>query len=998
MLATPANRIAARRGERRLVQEVRALPLPAPETPAFVKGGAYLITGGFGGIGLSLARHLARNYGARIVLVSRGAVPGRDEWDRPATARDARRIAALREIEALGGQVLALQADVTDIAQMRDAADRAARAFGPLAGVIHAAGAIDDAPLAAKDAGGVQAVLAPKINGLRVLEEVFPDGSIDRLILFSSTSTLTRPAGQVDYIAANEYLNAYAKSRAGGRTRVTAVDWGVWAEVGMAAEAMEARAGGDENDRQALGQPLLRGMSGRGGRTVFHGQLDAGRDWVIREHRTASGTMLLPGTGSVELAAQAVAAQGGARPFELRDLTFLRPLDVAEGGTRDFTLTLEGGRFALRSAAQAGGRSGTVLNAEGTLVPLDRPAPAPVDVAALRARCTQVLPAPFRSPQEAHLAFGPRWRVVQSAAFGAGEGVAELALPEAAAGDLAEGWLAHPALLDLATGWAVALHPQHDPAHLWAPVSYGSLRAWRPLPAQVVSWMRPRAGGDDPDTMAFDVTICDPAGAVCIEVENFQMRRLAAAGFAPLSAQDIEEPPSAPPLSRAEERLAQQIALGIRAAEGPEALERALATGLPQVAVSVLGLPALIAEAARAEAAPDAGQSFERPDLDSDYAAPRNATEERLAAMWQSLLGIGQVGVADSFFDLGGHSLLAVRLFAQIKRDFGVQFPISLLFEAPTIEKIAARLPALDAAEATPEALDAPARRHVVALHPGATGQGTPLFIVAGMFGNVLNLRHLALLMGRDRPVYGLQARGLLGEDAPHATIEEAAADYIAEMRQIQPEGPYALAGFSGGGITAWEIAQQLRAAGQEVAALALLDTPLPVRPALTAPDKALIKLQELRRKGPHYLGEWARNRLAWELARRRGAAPDRGADRAGAFNDAAIEAAFRHAVAQYRVQRWEGAVTLFRPPLDRHWKVTGGKWVSRAREYVWPDNQWTPFAPALEVIEVPGDHDSMVLVPNVSVLARHLGALAARADGPTRAARPDWPTRTAAE
>ncbi|NBB98878.1 MAG: hypothetical protein GVY34_12090, partial [Alphaproteobacteria bacterium] len=99
-------------------------------------------------------------------------------------------------------------------------------------------------------------------------------------------------------------------------------------------------------------------------------------------------------------------------------------------------------------------------------------------------------------------------------------------------------------------------------------------------------------------------------------------------------------------------------------------------------------------------------------------------------------------------------------------------------------------------------------------------------------------------------------------------------------------------------------------------------------------------------------------------------------ADSEDAFHNAAIEEAFRRAVAKYTVHPWDGRLVLFRPPLDRHWKVTGGHWVSRAREYVFHDNDWTQFAPALEVHEVPGDHDSMVLEPNVRVLAAKLQSL----------------------
>jgi thioesterase domain-containing protein len=264
-------------------------------------------------------------------------------------------------------------------------------------------------------------------------------------------------------------------------------------------------------------------------------------------------------------------------------------------------------------------------------------------------------------------------------------------------------------------------------------------------------------------------------------------------------------------------------------------------------------------------------------------------------------------------------------------------------------------------------------------MHQGEGGPRQPFFLVAGMFGNVLNLRHLAQLLGGDRPFYGLQARGLLGDQAPHQTLPEAAADYIAEMRQVQPKGPYMLGGFSGGGLTAWEMARQLVEAGEAVSVLVLLDTPLPMRPSLSRADKAAIKWAELRAGGPGYLATWARNRWAWEMQKRRAKAD---AASPVQFHNAAIEAAFRQAIAVYDMPLRHGPTVLFRPPLDRKWPVTGGKWVSSAKEYVFEDNDLTRFAPGLEVIEVPGDHDSMVLEPNVRVMAAKLKAVIARVEG----------------
>ncbi|MCL4674760.1 MAG: polyketide synthase, partial [Pararhodobacter sp.] len=227
---------------------------------------------------------------------------------------------------------------------------------------------------------------------------------------------------------------------------------------------------------------------------------------------------------------------------------------------------------------------------------------------------------------------------------------------------------------------------------------------------------------------------------------------------------------------------------------------------------------------------------------------------------------------------------------------------------------------------------------------------------------------------GTDRPFYGLQARGLLGGAVPHARLDEAARDYLAEVRQVQPKGPYLLGGFSGGGLTALEMARQLRADGEEVRLLALLDTPVPLRPALSRVDKALIKLHEFRRKGPGYATEWMQARRDWkaELARR----AEEGESEAGGFQNQAIEAAFREALPHVALAEYDAPVALFRPPLDRHWNVSGGRWVSRAKEYVYDDNDWSRWMPQLTVHEVPGDHDSMVLEPNVRVMASRLRGL----------------------
>lgn len=1017
LLSSPGNRQAALRGPRRLELGFAHLPLPpAADLTQLPERAVCLITGGLGGIGLTVAERLAREKQARLVLLARSPLPVTDTWDEVLRTRSpdddqVRRILAVRHLQSLGSEVTVLAADVCNVNDMQAAARQAQALGGRIHLLVHAAGVVDDGPLLTKTSGQVEEVFAPKVHAVQILDELFPDGSIDTLVLFSSTSTVTAPAGQVDYVAANEYLNAYARHRADGKTRVVAINWGVWNEVGMAASAMAERLGEKPPvPRHPAGQPLLDDASfDNQGHRLFSSTLRCEDRWILDGHRTKAGQALLPGTGHLELAAEALRANGEVGGFTLEDLYFFRPLEVDDDQARQLRVRLarseEGYRYEARSDCLLDGRTGFQLNAQATLLPGQPPAAAALDLQALLARCPshrEEDPAGWRSPQEYHLNFGPRWRVVRSVAFGQGEGLARLQLPTAFEDDLKQGWLLHPALLDLSTGWAMRLISGYAPDHLWVPVSYRRVRVHRPLPATVWSWMRNAQDNRSDAPMAvFDVTLSDEHGQVCLEVEGFSIRRLDAPGFggsSPIDRREVEFDPTSHggtgehKLSPGEEQLQYNISQGIRPAEGADAFGRALAAGLPQVIVSSMELDALVRQAGQSIASEGGdGQKFQRPDLDSEYVAPRNDVERTLVSFWEELLGVNQVGVQDSFFDLGGHSLIAVRLFAMIKKAYRVEFPISVLFEAPTIalcaEMIRERIGDTDSGSTdTPAAPKATRRRftHLVAMHDGEGGARTPFFLVAGMFGNVLNLRHLARLLGADRPFYGLQARGLYGDQPPHETFEEAAADCIAEMRQVQPHGPYLLGGFSGGGITAYEIARQLEAAGESVRLLVMLDTPLPTSPPLSASDRALIKLADIRTKGPGYLWHWARQRWNWEMQRRQSRGRPQPSPSSHQLHNAAIEKAFRDALPRYRVQHWDGTAVLFRPPLDLRWKVSGGRWVNSDREIVFPDNDWTRFIPSLQVMEVPGDHDSMVLEPNVRVLARLMNDCIAKAEAVT--------------
>ncbi|MCA8964176.1 MAG: SDR family NAD(P)-dependent oxidoreductase [Planctomycetes bacterium] len=1017
LAARDSGVFAWRGGERfRLEHVARELAPAKGELPARLRErGTYLISGGLGGIGSLVAEWLARTCKARLVLMTRRELPAREQWDACLAASGgkdavAQAIQKVRWLESLGAEVHVAAADVADVVQVRAALAAARQRLGPVHGLFHAAGVIADGLMAGKEQATIERVLAPKVHGALVLEEVLGDEPLDFTVLFSSTSATLGPPGQVDYVAANAFLNAMARRRTAAGKPTMALQWGTWNRVGMTA-SLDAGRGASGGRPEAVAEPLFDERVQVGAEeTVLTGKLGDKTHWLLDEHRTSQGHALVPGTGFLEIAAETLAAVGENGPFEVRDLYFFRPLYVPDGRSRTMRVhlrpSIEGYELLVESEIAfddhgGSGKHGWQTHAQARLVLGHVTAAAPIDVAAIAARCGDVRRPSgadwIPSPQEANLRFGPRWRVVRELRYGDGEALATLALDEAFAADL-DSYRLHPALLDLATGFAMELVPDYDQKNLWVPLAYRSFEVHDRLPRQVCSWVRRCAPvGTGGDLVAVDLVIATPDGRVLVEVEGFQMKRLAvgqefALAGDPAGGGDAADHRSGG-VSGAEQLLAENIQKGIRPAEGMEALARLLSGPLAtETMVTPVPLPGLVHELDKAQMpTAEGGTRFARPELDNEYVAPRDDVEQGLVRIWEELLGIDSIGVQDDFFTLGGHSLIAVRLFAKIKKTFRIDYPMSVLFEAPTIERLGAALKrdgvsGGGAAEASaPTEAPQSRYRHLVAMHPSRHGDGTPFFLVAGMFGNVLNLRHLAQLIGADRPFYGLQARGLFGDMQPHLTFEEAARDYLQELRQVQPHGPYLLGGFSGGGITAYEMARQLRAAGEEVAMLVMLDTPLPLPVVASRSDRIKIQLQRIRREGFGYLGTWIKRRATWELERlrKRFGVAEETEEEPATFHSQAIEAAFRTSLLAYQLQPEPLRVWLFRPRLPKVYDLGGGRFANKDRELVFEDNRWTPYVQELHVIEVPGDHDGMVLEPNVRSLAAVMRQAIATATSP---------------
>ncbi|MER5950457.1 SDR family NAD(P)-dependent oxidoreductase [Streptomyces sp. NPDC001904] len=234
----------AHRGGHRWIQHYLPQPL-APQdgskpAPAIREGGTYLVTGGTGGLALALAGHLAAA-GARIALTARSPLPPAAEWDtwlrsNPGEQRDTRVVRELVRLRDTGAQLLVLQADVSDGEAMREAVRQTTERWGAIHGAFHTAGVPGGGLIQLKDLTTAAEVLRPKVRGTLVLEEALADQNLDFLVLFGSNGANIGSVGQVDYCAANCFLDAFAHDR-GRRHRVITIDWGPWRDVGMAADA-----------------------------------------------------------------------------------------------------------------------------------------------------------------------------------------------------------------------------------------------------------------------------------------------------------------------------------------------------------------------------------------------------------------------------------------------------------------------------------------------------------------------------------------------------------------------------------------------------------------------------------------------------------------------------------------------------------------------------------------------------------------------------------------
>ena len=338
---------------------------------------------------------------------------------------------------------------------------------------------------------------------------------------------------------------------------------------------------------------------------------------------------------------------------------------------------------------------------------------------------------------------------------------------------------------------------------------------------------------------------------------------------------------------------------------------------------------------------------------------PSTAVEEKLAAIWKEVLELDDVGVRDDFYDLGGTSLQGFMIFARIAERLRITLPPATMLKAPTI-LLQAQL--VEKSSFDVENTDSV----VVQFREG--GAKEPLFFVHDGWGGIMFVRDLAKLLNTDRPIYGLRPPALDGKQAIPRTIEAVATGYIKAIRQLQPRGPYLLAGYSFGGFVAFEMARQLVESGERVSFLGVIDASKASEPALVRGLKSAGKhsLPALLRKGGHaglhYMRSIGEAITAWRNTARLA----RGLPLASSAVHGHYRSIYGRAVKRYRMQPYSGKVTVF---------------AGSNREKM-HEGRWRQVASDVEVREIGGSHIDIISPRYSSILARNIEEVLERQRG----------------
>jgi len=668
----------ALRGSARWVRKLQPRPPARVEGPTPLRyQGVYLVTGGFGDIGLELAEALVGRAQARLILIGRTNPTVNSD----ASQWHARAAARIQQLVDAGAEVLALTADASDGPALTSAIDLGIRRFGRIDGVFHAAAAASDTLFHEASPERARDSLRAKVDATMALEAALDGMDIDFLVLFSSVATFDSHPGQLYYAVGNAFLDAFAQARHLALPfRVVSIAWGAWQGVGMSHRLRQSLAEGRASDGRRLEHPVLnRTLRGLSAEHIVLGQLDVSRHWMLNEHIVA-GHAVLPGVASLELTRVAFEAITGCGEPLFEEVRFPAPLRLEKDGTSLIIIAFEGLPDARRFTvlARTTGAKALIACATGKIRPAGF---QPADLPNSRSGWTAVDAMARLASTLEYVSLGERWNCIEHCYTDGQRWDMSLRLPSKHLDDL-NVYRLHPALLD---GCWSAVRLACNASVL--PFAVDSIAMYRPLTASVRAQLTvvPASG----NVVRADVKVFDDQEHLAVEVSGVSFARVTPE-FLDRFQREASDSTASAGLMKSLEALDIEGRISLAVPDAMQALWDAIGgTAEPELVVT---------------ANPEAIATSERPFLQAlqrSALVEANSSQEpadairTLVAVFADTLDSPTFGADDNFFTAGGDSLKAIRVVSRA-RESGLSFSIATLFEHPTARALAAHLELAD--------------------------------------------------------------------------------------------------------------------------------------------------------------------------------------------------------------------------------------------------------------------------------------------------------------
>jgi acyl transferase domain-containing protein len=706
-----SEEVVALRGTHRWVQIFKPTRFEESRISAqpLKEKGVYLVTGGLGGIGFTLAEHLARTLKARLVLTGRSALPDKKQWEK------------IREMEELGAEVMVETANVAHREQMQEVMARAKQRFGSINGIIHSAGIPDGAFIQARIPGTAAAVLEAKVKGTLVLDGLLKDEPLDFFVLCSSLNSIIAATGQVAYSAANAFQDAFAYYKTLNHGIFTvSINWDTWQEVGMAAAAARKK-----QQREAQNQtlhPLFDRCVPENSAKIYISHLSVKKNWVLDEHRIL-GKATLPGTTYLEMARAALEhhSPGETSAIEISQVYFLQPLVVEDDEEKEVRTILQnnGNGFEFFVISRLNSARDTWLEharGEIKITPANQAPLKKQDMDKIAAACQQqdiIIARETGKTDEELLTFGPRWSTSRQVKRGPDQALVALQLPGAFIGDL-DFYQLHPALLD------TALAGFFKSGAYYLPFSYKKVKINQSLAPRIFSHIKAlEHDKSQKEFKHYKIVIMDEQGTELIDIEEYTLmkvpeERIKGRDITGISSNASSLPASLPGLIHGNSDLYKYTSRelsdatdprwlkhGILPPEGVEVFQRVLSARLPQVTISTIDFHARreqdrnrsLDQSIRAANETSPGMVLPpslhaRPEISSKYVKPGKEIEKKIARVFQTFLGIEGIGIYDNFFELGANSMMLVQVNSQLQKELEKDLSVVNIYAFPTVKSL----------------------------------------------------------------------------------------------------------------------------------------------------------------------------------------------------------------------------------------------------------------------------------------------------------------------